>query len=116
MMPSKFEPCGLNQLYSLRYGAIPVVRAVGGLEDSVEDAGGGAGDKTSTGMKFDDFSLEAFWAALKRALELFERPKALHAFRKRAMSQDFSWGHAAEEYEALYESLLRTDNVQSHNG
>ena len=112
MMPSKFEPCGLNQLYSLRYGAIPVVRAVGGLEDSVKDAGGKTGDKTSTGIKFSEFSLEAFWAALQRALALFEKPESLNAFRKRAMSQDFSWEHAAEEYEALYKSLLN----ESHGG
>jgi len=107
MMPSKFEPCGLNQLYSLRYGAIPVVRAVGGLEDSVVDMKG-EGEETSTGIKFSEFSLEAFWAALRRALALFEKPEALHAFRKRGMSQDFSWEHAAKEYEALYESLLTT--------
>jgi len=106
MMPSKFEPCGLNQLYSLRYGAIPVVRSVGGLADSVKDMGGPAGDETSTGIKFDDFSLPAFWAALQRALALFEKPEALNALRKRAMGEDFSWTHAAKEYEALYKSLL----------
>lgn len=107
MMPSKFEPCGLNQLYSLRYGAIPVVRAVGGLEDSVVDASGeGVVDEVSTGIKFHEFSLEAFEAALRRALGLFEKPKVLLAMRKRAMGLDFSWDCAAKEYEALYESLL----------
>ena len=116
MMPSKFEPCGLNQLYSLRYGAIPVVRAVGGLEDSIKDTGGEAGDEVSTGLKFGEFSLEAFWAALQRALALFEKPEALKAFRKRAMSEDFSWGHAAGEYEALYQSLLDVDSASHHPG
>ncbi|MCL2013070.1 MAG: glycogen synthase GlgA [Cystobacterineae bacterium] len=110
MMPSKFEPCGLNQLYSLRYGAIPVVRAIGGLEDSVIDeaeAGEGAAQEgLSTGIKFKAFSLEAFEAALKRALALFEKPESLLALRKRAMSLNFSWEHAAKEYEALYKSLL----------
>jgi len=116
MMPSKFEPCGLNQLYSLRYGAIPVVRAVGGLADSVADAGGEAGDKTSTGIQFGEFSLEAFWGALQRALALFEKPEQLRAFRQRAMRQDFSWGHAAEEYEALYRSLFNADNAHNPHG
>ncbi|MCL2259378.1 MAG: glycogen synthase GlgA [Proteobacteria bacterium] len=106
MMPSKFEPCGLNQLYSLRYGAIPVVRAVGGLEDSIIDAGVEGGEQTSTGIKFGEFSLEAFEGALRRALGLFKKPKLLLGMRKRAMGKDFSWEHAAKEYEALYESLL----------
>jgi starch synthase len=115
MMPSKFEPCGLNQLYSLRYGAIPVVRAVGGLEDSVIDAGEEEGaeaeDEKSTGIKLSEFSLEAFEAALQRALALFEKPEKLNAFRKRAMSQDFSWEHAAKGYEALYKSMLNADHA-----
>jgi starch synthase len=112
MMPSKFEPCGLNQLYSLRYVASPVVRATGGLEDSVLDAGGGSKDKTSTGIKFHEFSSEAFEAALKRALALFEKPKVLLALRKRAMALDFSWEHAAEEYEALYQNLLTGESFR----
>ncbi|MHB8874043.1 MAG: glycogen synthase GlgA [Myxococcaceae bacterium] len=101
VMPSRFEPCGLNQLYSLRYGTVPIVRAVGGLEDTVVDAGLQGG----TGLKFTDYSAYSLAAALERALHLFRSPKQLREVRLRGMACDFSWAASAREYEALYRSL-----------
>jgi starch synthase len=102
VMPSQFEPCGLNQMYSLRYGTVPVVRAVGGLEDTVVDLSRPDG----TGIKFHDYSPLALLGALERALELYQRPSELAQVRRRGMAQDFSWDRAAARYEALYTSLL----------
>jgi starch synthase len=101
LMPSKYEPCGLNQMYSLRYGTVPVVRAVGGLEDTVVDLA----QPGSTGIKFHEYSSHALSGALERALALYEDPKALDEVRRRGMAKDFSWGQAAAKYEALYASL-----------
>jgi starch synthase len=101
LMPSRFEPCGLNQMYSLRYGTLPIVRATGGLVDTVqnyeESAGGG------TGFMFDDLNVDALCNTIGWALSTYyDRPKHLTAMRKRAMAQDFSWERAAAEYERLY--------------
>lgn len=101
VMPSKYEPCGLNQLYSLRYGTVPVVRAVGGLEDTVVDLS----LPGATGIKFHEYSAHALYLALTRALELYRDRPRLEEVRKRGMQQDFSWGQAAAKYEHLYSSL-----------
>jgi starch synthase len=103
LMPSRFEPCGLNQLYSLRYGTIPVVRRVGGLADTVEDYDGW---RRGTGFVFDEYDPRAMLVALKRAKELFRDRRAWNAMIRRGMAQDFSWGRSAARYEALYDSLL----------
>ncbi len=71
-MPSHFEPCGLNQMYSLKYGAIPVVHATGGLEDTIVDVAESPG--SGTGFKFRAYTVEAFLAALKRAMDLYRHP------------------------------------------
>jgi starch synthase len=102
-MPSRFEPCGLNQMYSLRYGTAPVVRAVGGLDDTVEDDGADRG----TGFKFREYRPGAMLAALKRAVELYRDRRAWAALLARGMAQDFSWATAASHYERLFERLLR---------
>lgn len=102
VMPSKYEPCGLNQMYSLRYGTVPIVRAVGGLQDTVVDLESAAG----TGIKFRAFKGEALVKALERALGLFHNPEKLTEVRKRGMIQDFSWSRSAQQYEALYQRLL----------
>jgi starch synthase len=102
LMPSRFEPCGLNQLYSLRYATIPIVRAVGGLEDTVVDLALPGG----TGIKFADFSASALEQALNRALALYAQPKQLKQVRRRGMGCDFSWKAAARQYEQLYRSLV----------
>lgn len=98
LMPSKFEPCGLNQMYAMRYGAVPVVHATGGLDDSVIDLSRPDG----TGLKFTPYTAEAFGAALERALALFAALEKWGAARERAMSVDHSWGPAAAQYESLY--------------
>jgi starch synthase len=102
LMPSRFEPCGLNQMYSLRYGTPPVVRSVGGLADTVEDyRGGGRG----TGFCFQELAPEALLAAVRRALEAWRDPRAWRGIQERGMAEDFSWGRSAERYEALYGAL-----------
>ena len=103
LMPSRFEPCGLNQLYSLRYGTVPVVRKVGGLADTVEDFDGW---KKGTGFTFSDYDPRALLGALRRAKELFRDKRAWNAMLKRGMAQDHSWGRSAARYEALYDQLV----------
>ena len=101
LMPSRYEPCGLNQMYSLRYGTVPVVRAVGGLDDTVVDLS----QPNATGIKFREYSTHALYVALDRAMQLFGDRQALDEERRRGMRQDFSWGQAAAKYEALYQQL-----------
>ena len=104
LMPSRFEPCGLNQLYSLRYGTLPLVHAVGGLADSIRDATapGLPPGEDGWGFRFDQETPEALLEAADRALGLWRNAAAWQATVRRAMSQDFSWDRAAEKYEALY--------------
>ncbi len=105
VMPSRFEPCGLHQLDSLRYGSVPVVRATGGLDDSVIDLG--QGDALATGIKFTDYSAEALGQALGRALALYARPKRLAKVRDNGMRADFSWGQTTAEYGRLYAKIKK---------
>jgi starch synthase len=103
LMPSRFEPCGLNQMYSMRYGTIPVVHATGGLADTVEtvDPSGARG----TGWAFRQYSAEAFIEAIGWALLTYTRfPGAWREIQRRGMSRDFSWERAAAQYERIYES------------
>ena len=102
LMPSQYEPCGLNQMYSLRYGTPPVVRATGGLDDSVRDAALPGGD----GFKFVHFQADALAWAMGRALAVWRSPEVLDGMRRRGMSRDFSWRASAERYRQLYQSLL----------
>ncbi|MFL5356897.1 glycogen synthase GlgA [Archangium sp.] len=101
IMPSRYEPCGLNQMYSLRYGTVPVVRATGGLVDTVEDGLDG------NGILFEAFHPSALLAALRRAQALYAEPERLLAFRRRGMGRDFSWAASARKYERLFTSLMR---------
>jgi starch synthase len=102
VMPSRFEPCGLGQLYAMRYGSIPVVHAVGGLRDTVLDTGKlGEG----TGIRFDLPTPAALLAALERAVTLFRTRDALSRVRKNAMARDSSWTASAQQYVQLYRSL-----------
>jgi starch synthase len=101
VMPSRFEPCGLNQMYSLRYGTLPIVRATGGLVDTVQNYDQESGE--GTGFMFQDLNAGALADTIGWALSTyFQRPKHMNAMRKRAMAQDFSWERAAAAYEALY--------------
>ncbi len=102
VMPSRYEPCGLNQMYSLRYGTVPVVRATGGLDDTVVDLS----QPGSTGIKFGEFHPGALNHALHRAVDLFWDPARLEGVRQRGMAQDFSWEASARKYQALFQSLI----------
>jgi starch synthase len=103
LMPSRYEPCGLNQMYSLRYGTVPIVRAVGGLEDTVEDYDGW---NRGTGFKFSAYSPQAFLLAIRRALDAWRDRRAWSGIVERGMAQDFSWDRSAASYEALYRTLV----------
>jgi starch synthase len=103
LMPSKFEPCGLNQLYSLRYGTIPIVRAVGGLADTVFDYNNEAGE--GTGFRFSGYTSQQLMSAVRRALTVYADPIRWRDLCVRAMSQDWSWEHSAIEYIKLYRRI-----------
>ncbi|MBI4767170.1 MAG: glycogen synthase GlgA [Deltaproteobacteria bacterium] len=100
LMPSRYEPCGLNQIYSLKYGTIPVVRATGGLDDTIIpfDPQTGRG----TGFKFYPYQPEALWSALEEALEVYRDQTRWVRLMKNAMAMDFSWEASAREYIKLY--------------
>jgi starch synthase len=101
LMPSRVEPCGLNQLYALRYGTLPVVRSTGGLKDTVIDFD----EEGGYGIRFDNVSVNDICDALNRALVLYQNTTQLNLLRKRMMALDFSWDRSAKEYINLYESL-----------
>ena len=105
LMPSRFEPCGLNQMYSLRYGTVPVVHGVGGLLDTVHDYD--AGDPEATGFVFREYTPAAVGAALGRALTLFRDGRRWQALRLAGMNQDNSWHRSALEYVRIYERAMR---------
>lgn len=105
LMPSRYEPCGLNQLYSLKYGSVPVVRAVGGLDDTIEDDP--ANPAGRTGFKFSDYTTDAMLAAVERALRAYRNADEWRAIMKRCMDQDFSWEKSAQEYKRLYERAIQ---------
>ncbi len=104
LMPSSYEPCGLNQLYSLKYGTVPVVRGVGGLEDTIIDYT--ASPDTGTGFKFHDYTSEAMLGTIKRAVDLYADVKAWQVLMTRCMNADFSWEKSAREYAELYKKAV----------
>ena len=109
LVPSRFEPCGLTQLYGLRYGTLPLVRRVGGLADTVTDADEAAlRERRATGFAFDAATPAALEAAIDRAVRLFAQPDRWRELMRTAMAQDFSWEGAARRYLALYGGLLAT--------
>jgi starch synthase len=100
LMPSRYEPCGLNQMYSLRYGAVPIVRTTGGLDDSVTDISQDV--NRANGIKFTEYSVRALAKAIRKALVLYERAELLEHYRRNAMAADFSWDKTAKEYLKAY--------------
>lgn len=107
LVPSRFEPCGLTQLYALAYGTLPLVRRVGGLADSVVDATPqNLDDASATGIVFDDFTPQAFAEAIRRAFVLFARQDAWRAVQQAGMGQSFGWDAAAARLLALYERIV----------
>jgi starch synthase len=106
IMPSRFEPCGLTQLYALRYGSLPLVRRVGGLSDTVIDANAASlADGTATGFVFDGDNTEALMAAVQRAVDLFGQRELWQRIMRRAMAQDFSWDTSARHYLDIYRQV-----------
>jgi len=103
LMPSLYEPCGLNQMFSLKYGTIPIVRAVGGLKDTVQDYD--ALGQTGTGFVVQTHTAQAVLDAVDRGLAAFNEKKTWNALRRRAMSMDFSWERSARVYSGLYQQL-----------
>jgi starch synthase len=109
LMPSRYEPCGLNQIYSLRYGTPPIVRATGGLDDTVEefDPSTGKGAGKGTGFKFQAYNGQALLGCVRQALAAFRDPKVWRGIMRRGMAQDFSWNASAAAYANIYQSACR---------
>jgi len=109
LMPSRYEPCGLNQIYSLKYGTVPVVRATGGLDDTIENFDPASGK--GTGFKFAEYDSDALLACLRQALKIFANPAAWKKVQANGMACDFSWRASAGEYAQLYEVARRARNL-----
>lgn len=105
LMPSRYEPCGLNQIYSLRYGTVPVVRATGGLEDTIEDIDVGRG--TGTGFKFKNYNGTDMLKAIRRAVSAYADQTTWRRLMKNGMTKDFSWDGPARKYVQLYRSIAK---------
>jgi len=106
LMPSRFEPCGLNQMYSQRYGTIPIVRKTGGLADTIEDAlPESLKNETATGIAFNHPESDALLEAIKRSLVLFDNKPLWRKIQRSAMKKDFSWTNSARQYQALYDTV-----------
>lgn len=105
LMPSKYEPCGLNQIYSLRYGTVPVVRATGGLDDTIEPWNPRTGK--GTGFKFSEYNGEALLLTIKEALRAFRDQSSWQTLMRNGMNKDFSWNASAKEYVRVYEKALQ---------
>jgi starch synthase len=103
LMPSRYEPCGLNQIYSLKYGTVPVVRATGGLDDTIENWD--PHTKKGTGFKFTEYSAEALLATIRTALQGYKDQESWRVLMRNGMSKDFSWGASAKEYVRVYERV-----------
>jgi starch synthase len=97
LMPSRYEPCGLNQIYSLRYGTVPVAHATGGLEDTIS---------AETGFKFHEYSVTALIDVVREAIGVYRHdPGRWLRMVRRGMEQDYSWDYSAREYSKLYDAL-----------
>jgi starch synthase len=105
LMPSRFEPCGLNQMYSLRYGTVPIVRVTGGLDDTVTDIS--EDPALANGIKFAEYSPRALAKAMRKALMLYGEPKLLRHYRHNGMKADFSWDRMVKQYEDIYRLPLK---------
>lgn len=103
LMPSKSEPCGLSQMFALRYGSVPIVRATGGLKDSVTDSG----DNEGNGFVFTDYNAHEMLHTIRRAIEGYKDAGGWAVLRKRAMECDYSWGRSANDYIRLYKALIK---------
>jgi starch synthase len=109
LMPSRYEPCGLSQMYSMRYGAVPVVRATGGLADTVHEFDPEIG--TGSGFRFGQYSTDAFMWAVRRALGFWERPDLWRKIMINGMSADFSWAASARKYMDVYRRVIERRTI-----
>ena len=109
LMPSRYEPCGLNQIYSLKYGTVPVVRATGGLDDTIDsyDLRSGKG----TGFKFHEYTPEALLTVMRAAIQLFRKPEEWRKLMLNGMARDFSWSVSAREYLKVYDKVRASRNA-----
>ena len=105
LMPSRYEPCGLNQIYSLKYGTVPVVRATGGLDDTIEEWN--AEEKSGTGFKFHGYDPRDLLGAIDRAIAAFKNKDAWKALMRNGMEKDYSWTGPARQYAEVYEEAAR---------
>ena len=113
LMPSLFEPCGLNQIYSLRYGTIPIVRATGGLDDTIENYDGY--HKSGTGFKFYDATASGLLNTVQWAVDTYYNDKeGINALRTNAMSKRYEWSSAAKGYEEIYHHII-SGRLNSNN-
>jgi starch synthase len=113
LMPSRYEPCGLNQLYSMRYGTLPVVRGTGGLADTVQSFT--EKDEEGTGFVFSEYTPEAIIDTLRWAISVYNRRTVWDTMVRRAMVENFSWTTAARIYVALYERAVKKRNSNGHS-
>ena len=104
LIPSRYEPCGLTQMYALKYGTVPIVRATGGLDDTIVPFDPKTGE--GNGFKFSAYEPNAFLETIRKALEVFQDPKAWQRLMANGMKADFSWEQSAQSYRALYELLM----------
>ncbi|HWP81877.1 MAG TPA: glycogen synthase GlgA [Bacteroidota bacterium] len=104
LMPSRYEPCGLNQMYSMRYGTVPIVRATGGLDDTVEDY---SGNGKGTGFKFEKYDSKELLKTIQRAIKVYHQPEEWKKLMRNGMQKDFSWENSAKKYVSLYRELLK---------
>jgi starch synthase len=111
LMPSKYEPCGLNQIYSLKYGTVPIVRATGGLDDTIEpwDARSGKG----TGFKFTEYNGESLLLTIKQALQAYRDQGSWQVLMRNGMNKDFSWNFSAKEYVRIYEKVRQARTLSA---
>jgi len=101
LMPSRYEPCGLNQIYSLKYGTVPIVRATGGLDDTIKAFDG----KSGTGFKFTDYTGAALVRVIEQAIAAYREPQVWRQLVTNGMRKDFSWGRSAEQYLEIYQTV-----------
>ncbi|MBI3600762.1 MAG: glycogen synthase GlgA [Nitrospinae bacterium] len=117
LMPSRYEPCGLNQLYSFKYGTIPIVRATGGLNDTVENYDPTlprrAGEREGNGFKFSEYSSKELLSVIERAVDVYNDHIGWKELMNKAMGEDYSWGHSAREYVDLYRKAKEKKEHQS---
>lgn len=107
MVPSRYEPCGLTQMYALKYGTIPLVRAVGGLQDTVKEYQ--AKTNEGSGFKFDQYEKKALIKSMNKALALYQTQSAWKNLMKNAMKENFGWPRIADQYLQIYQKALRCE-------